>query len=164
MTSLGWIVYFIEKGLSLFETWFTKSIIFSKQTVCVVNADKYEIEDLLLAEPKCAQLFQENLIYSDGEKIATMIFQFWSRKEGYDDNILTFVMDGNVSHAITVIGVKAEHNLILYFDTESPTLLTPQYMPLLEQGGFAHKNAYAISKSEFEKIVYAIMISNEPEG
>lgn len=147
-----------HKGLSLCESWFTYSVFSNQSVVCVVNADKYEIEDLLLAKPKLAQLFQKNLIYSDGEKITTMIFQLWSRKEGYEEDIITFVADGNVSHTITVIGIEAEHNLILYFDSESPTLLTPQNMPLLEQGGFAYKNAYAILKSEFEKVVYGIMV------
>lgn len=151
-----------QKGLSLYETWFTNSIIFHR-TVCVVNADKYEVEDLLLADPKRAQLFQENLMYSDGEKIAALIFQLWSRKDGFDDDIITLVMDGDISHAITVIGIEAEQDLILYIDTASPTLLTPQYMPLLERGGYEYKKACAISKSEFEKIVYAILLSPEQE-
>lgn len=150
-----------QKGLSLYESWFTRSIVFGR-TLCVVNADKYEVDDILLAaEPKYARMFQENLLYSDGEKITAMIFQLWNREDGYDDDILALIADGGTSHAITVTGIEAGHDLILYFDSEFPTLLTPQCMPLLDQGGFAYKNAYAISKLEFAKIVYAIMISDE---
>lgn len=151
-----------QKGLTLYETWFVQTIIMNQSTNCVINSEKYEIEDLLLAFPELRQSFHDKIIYSRGDNIGAIIVQYWNNMENNScasmDDLTAPVSDGDVAHAITMIGIDKEYDLILYFDTESNTLLTPQYMPALKQGGFLYNNAYAILRTEFEKIVYAILI------
>lgn len=149
-----------RKGLSLYETWFTQTIIMNQPIRCVVNSEKYEIEDLLLAYPEYQKSFNEKIIYSSGEDISTLIFQYWTETENVSNtmDITVLVMDAKIAHAVTVIGVDLEKDFILYFDSEQNTLLTPEHMPVLKQGGFAYNNVYAISRTEFIKIVYAIML------
>lgn len=149
-----------QKGLSLFEAWFSNSVIFHRPVQCIVNADEYVMDDILIAEPALTRPFLDKLVYSTGEHMASIVFQYFSsdRDERMTESITCMVKDKFVSHAISITGTDTEHDLILYMDPNENNLLTPQYMPKLQQGGFVYKNSNAILRSQFEAIAYAILM------
>lgn len=149
-----------KKGLSLYEAWFVQTVVMNQPIKCIVDSEKYVIEDLLLAYPDCQRSFNEKIVYSNGKDIGILIFQYWNEKEklNYTMDVIALVTDAKISHTITVTGVDINKDLILYFDSEQNTLLTPEYMPVLTQGGFVYNNMFAILRTDFIKIVYAIML------
>lgn len=152
-----------ERGLNLLEIWFSSTILLNRPIQCFINSEKYEVDDILLAEPEDFKAFTDKLVYSCGKDMALLILLYYIERRDSEtqSDIITLIKDENIAHVITVIGANQEKDIILYYDSAPETLLVPEQCPSIRQGGFLYENSYAIPKSEFAKIIYAFLLPEE---